>query len=228
MNLQNEPSPYQEHQRVGRQPYADYLPYHSQRYYNCDCETRPRPRTSSAPSGYTVTRYRDASCGCSDPILGAGGGGPSERRNTISAGTDPIPRQQLVETQYRSIGTGQDAEYPAITQRSHRPTKVYIYPVHPQTPPGSRSASPERLYRRRGGLSSSQDEQQEYDSRETRRKSRDVEQQTGPVGSPRYHNMSTSAGQGPMQTQTEPSGGKPRYYWSDQLSNADWVYRPLK
>ncbi|KAH0626070.1 hypothetical protein JD844_000789 [Phrynosoma platyrhinos] len=222
MNVQNDHLPYKEHQRVGRRPYPDHPTYHSPHCDNCEYETRYRPRTVSAPAAHVI-RYRDVACGSSEPMLSSGS---NERRNTLGVVNELYPRTQVGETQYHSAGPSPDAEYPgANLTRSRRPTKVYIYPVHPQTPPGSRSPSPERLQRRRGTLGL--EEMQEYEPRD-RRRSREVEQQGGGMpGLSRFHNMVTGMTTG-TAAQTEPPNTKQRHVWPEQPAGPDWVYRPLK
>uniref|UniRef100_A0ABM5EJ27 Uncharacterized protein n=1 Tax=Pogona vitticeps TaxID=103695 RepID=A0ABM5EJ27_9SAUR len=220
MNVQNE-----EHHRVGRRPYPDYLPCHPPRYYHpCDCENRSRPRTALAPAGYApIVRCRDVAVGTSEPMLYQGS---QERRNDMAVGTEFYPRTQVGETHYRLLGPSHDAEYTGgPPPRSHRPTKVYIYPVHPQTPPGSRSASPERLHRRRGATTGSQeDQQQEFETQEPRRKAREPEQHARGAP-PRFHTVATSVLQ--RAAQTEASGPKQQHPWSEAPADSDWVYRPL-
>ncbi|XP_053119982.1 uncharacterized protein LOC128330732 [Hemicordylus capensis] len=272
MNLQNETSPFGEQPRFGRRLYPDYPPLPSPRYFNCECEARPRLRTASAPSAYAVTRYRDVGCGSSEPILSANGSAPAPQTNALVGPVpDPFPRPPVGETPYHAAGAAEQAEYPRVPQRSHRPAKVYIYPVHPQTPPGSRSASPERLHRRRRALTSSQEEQpRDRSSRERHRRAREPEPHQGipslsrlqtlsnTVGGPSgpgmgshnmggpgmgshnvggpgmgSHNMSVpgmgSHNVGPKLSPLEPSPGKKRYLWSDQItSTPDWVFRPAK
>lgn len=197
MNLQNEKLPF----RAGRRSYADYLPPH---YYKYDSDSRPRTRRASAPS-----RFREASVGSSDPIVGA-----APKRRSTAAGTETAARQIAEEAERPERG------------RSRKPAKVYIYPVNPQTPPGSRSSStgrsPRRGRRRRHATTSSQEERRE--ARRARRKAREAEK-AGPM-TLQYQPGSTNVAQ--RHAQTEPPTGKPRYYWSDQVSNADWVYRPVK
>ncbi|XP_061446267.1 uncharacterized protein LOC133366793 [Rhineura floridana] len=222
----------EDHRRLGRRPCPDCPPcHHPPRYYNCDCESKPpqqpRPRTASAPSAYTVTRCRDVACGSSDPMLAADG---NEHRASVGVGTaDCYPRapQTGPEAQFRALVTAdQEIEYNAgITPRSRRPPKVYIYPVHPQTPPGSRSASPERNFRRRGTVAPvALEEPQDYEVRQPppRRKARDSDQPVSlPVPAPRFHSASSSApGQG---VQTEAPNVKPQ-----AIGASDWVYHPLK
>ncbi|XP_077169029.1 uncharacterized protein LOC143825011 [Paroedura picta] len=224
MNLQNDNVPY----RAGRHSYPGYPPSLPPRYYQYEREGRLRPRRASAPSAYAA-RYRDTGVGSSDPILGASRGNTPERRSTV-AGTEMAPRQHAGEAQYHSMGTGPDAEPTGRRSRSRRPAKVYIYPVHPQTPPGSRSTSPERPSRRhrrrRRAITSSLEDQEAPEPRTPSRRSRDAEQQTASPAALRYHAGSTDITQG--QGPTEPPTGKPRYYWSDQVSGADWVYQPVK
>lgn len=215
MNLQNENPPY----RVGRRPYADYPPLPPSRYYAYESKSRPhaRSRRASAPSAYAVTRYRDASVGSSDPNFR----GNTPERRSVAAGTEPPPRRHTGEVQHRATGPGPEAEPPP---RSRRPAKVYIYPVSPQTPSGSRSSSPERRsrrhHRRRRVKTSSQEEQQK--GREARWKAREAKQTTPSPMTLHYQAAGTNI------AQPEPPTGKPRYYWSDQVSGADWVYQPAK
>ena len=57
--------------------------------------------------------------------------GSQERRNDTAVGTEFCPRMQVGETHYRLVGTSHDDKYPGgPTPRAHRPTNVYIYPVH--------------------------------------------------------------------------------------------------
>ncbi|XP_053218202.1 uncharacterized protein LOC128400166 [Podarcis raffonei] len=224
MNLQNEPFPCREHQRLGRRPCPDYLPCHALRCCTCDCDPRQRPRTSSAPS--PVTRCRDVACGSSDPMLASGSS--NDHRNSMAVNPDYFSRLPASDNQYRS---GPEAEYPGTTGR--RPTKVYIYPVHPQTPPASRSGSPERSYRRRGTIVTTPEEQPvEYEPRESsRRKSRAEPEQLlnsplSPPAAPRFH----SIGGGPLPGTAPPEtpSAKPRYSWPEPAAVSDWVYRPVK
>ncbi|KAJ6654874.1 hypothetical protein lerEdw1_006345 [Lerista edwardsae] len=166
--------------------------------------------------------------------------------------SDPFPRTPVADTYYRPGVSGQEADFPqavptptaASTPRSRRPAKVYIYPVHPQTPPGSRSASPERSYRRR---TPGQEELPEFEPRETRRKAREAE--LGMSAPPRFHTAATPAGKS-MPREAElgmsaparfhtlgtpagqstplPADPKQRLFWNEQPSVQDWVYRPLK
>ncbi|XP_042330079.1 uncharacterized protein LOC121934096 [Sceloporus undulatus] len=234
-----------------------HLPHHPPHCDNCGCETRYRPRTASAPAAY-ITRYRDVACGSSEPMLFLSSnerrntlGVVNEiyprtqeiyprtqeiyprtqeiypRTQEIYPRTQDIyPRTQVGETQYHTMGTSPDAEYPGTNlTRSRRPTKVYIYPVHPQTPPGSRGASPDRLHRRRATLGP--EEMQEYNPRE-RRKSREVDRQSGGVpGLSRFHNLVSEMTTG-MAVQTEPPNTKQQQTWPEQMPTSDWVYQPLK
>ncbi|XP_062813378.1 uncharacterized protein LOC134292414 [Anolis carolinensis] len=197
MNVQNEDK---EPRRAGRRPYADYPP--------CEyCECEHHHPANPPPTAPAVVRYRDVACGTSETMFYPGS---NERRNTIGPAT---------EMQY------QDVEYPAgAGTRTRRPTKVYIYPVHPQTPPGSRAASPERAYRRRGTVT---EEGPEYEVREQRRRS--PRESTAPVtaspGLTRFQNLAAS-----VAAQTEGAGAKSKTTpaWPDLTGGSDWVYRPLK
>ncbi|KAL8177041.1 UNVERIFIED_CONTAM: hypothetical protein K2H54_041092 [Gekko kuhli] len=223
MNLQNESGPY----RLGRRLYADYPPALPPRPYKYEGESRLRLRRASAPSAYAATHFRDAGVGSSDPVVGGGGGRAPERRST-GTGTDLVPRRRAAEAQYRSAGPGPDAERPS---RSRRPAKVYIYPVHPQTPPGSRSSSPERTSRRRrrrrGALASSQEDQQASEPRRAHRRSREAGQQTSPTAL-RYHEGSTNIALEPVETEPRAGKSRTRYYSVDQVAGTGWVYEPVK
>ncbi|CAM4320314.1 unnamed protein product [Lepidochelys kempii] len=85
-------------------------------YHNCTC-----PRAASASSA--LPRY------ASQPKL---------RPATVSRGTDarPVPGVRFRPTSREELVlSGAESQH-------QRPTKVYIYPVHPETPPGSRDPSP--------------------------------------------------------------------------------------
>ncbi|XP_025031019.1 uncharacterized protein LOC112542430 [Python bivittatus] len=231
MNLEGGHFRCREHQQMRRRSCADYPPCGSPRYYSCDCENRHRARTSSAPSAYPIPHYRDVACGTSDLIVNVPA--DAERRN-VGIATEPYPRTPVAETQRRSMVTGQDADYPPAGQHSRRPARVYIYPVHPQTPPGSRSPSPERAHRRRAV---SQDEQADYEAREQRHRAREPEalapatpqQQVATGGPPRFHNVVSSIMQ-TGATPAEPGGAntKQRQPRAETPPGSDWVYRPLK
>ncbi|KAJ7313262.1 hypothetical protein JRQ81_004546 [Phrynocephalus forsythii] len=235
MNVQNEPPPppCKEPPRVGRRPWPEPPPCHHHHphllrcCHPCECETRCRPRTASAPSGYApVLRYRDVAVGSSEPMLSPVGS--HDRRNhDVAVATEYYPRAPVGETHYRLVGAGSEADYPdGPTARSRRPTKVYIYPVHPQTPPGSRSASPERIHRRRAALTSSQEEAPgEFEPREAPRKAREPEPPAGRGG--RFRTVATSVLQRAAQ-QVEGSGAKTARTWPESPAGSDWVYHPVK
>uniref|UniRef100_A0ABM5EJM7 Uncharacterized protein n=1 Tax=Pogona vitticeps TaxID=103695 RepID=A0ABM5EJM7_9SAUR len=226
LNVQNKHLPCKEHLWVGRRPYPDYPTCHPPRYYQpCDCENRYRLRTASAPAAYApIVRCRDVADGASEPMLYPGS---QERRNDMAVGTEFYPRTQVGDTRYRLVGASHDAEYTGgLRPRSHRPTKVYIYPVLPQTPPGSRSDSPERLHRRRGATSGSEeDQQEEFETQEPCHKAWEPEQQARGTP-PRFHTVATSVLQ--RAAQTEASGPKQQHPWSEAPADSDWVYQALK
>ncbi|XP_026578988.1 serine/arginine repetitive matrix protein 1-like [Pseudonaja textilis] len=215
--------------RHHRHSCPDYLPCCcSPRYYNCECDNRPRPRprTSSAPSAYPSPRFRDVAVGTSDLLTNV----PTEDRRNTLVSTEPYGRTAAAEAQRRSIASGQEAEYLPPGQHSQRPARVYIYPVHPQTPPGSRSPTPERAHRRR---TLSQDEQAEFMAREQRR-GREPEPPTPATqqlqvsaGSPpRFHNIVNTLMQaGAPPTEGRAAGAKPRLSRAETPPDTDWVYR---
>lgn len=264
MDLQQPDSyPPREHRRTGRRSHPDCPPC-PPRHCHCECEWRPRPRPASAPSGYGVARYRDVGVGNSDTLLAERAA--AERRvatpqlnvplgapmpMAAPLGSDPFPRTPGAEPYYRSGVPGQEADFSQAmpptatsTPRSRRPAKVYIYPVHPQTPPGSRSTSPERSYRRRPA---GQEEMPEFEPREQRRKAREAE--FAMSAPPRFHSMGASAVKGmpreadlgmsaptrfhsmgapAAQSTPLPADPKQRLFWNEQPSVQDWVYRPVK
>ncbi|XP_053861658.1 translation initiation factor IF-2-like [Malaclemys terrapin pileata] len=87
-------------------------------YHNCTC-----PRASSAPSALP----RDASRRKLRPA-------------TVSRGTDarPAPGVRFGRASREELSSS------GGESQRQRPTKVYIYPVHPETPPASRDPSPRR------------------------------------------------------------------------------------
>lgn len=222
MNLESGHFRCREHRH--RHSYPDYPPCSSPCYYNCECDNRPRPRTSSAPSAYPAPHFRDVAVGTSDQVVTI----PTEERRNTLVPAEPYVRAPVGEPQRRSIASGQEADYPV----SRRPARVYIYPVHPQTPPGSRSPSPERAHRRR---THSQDEQAEYEAREAResRRARESETPTPAMqqlqvptgGPPRFHNVVNTI----MQTGTTPTEGgaasTKRLSRAETSPGSDWVYR---
>ncbi|XP_058036477.1 uncharacterized protein LOC131196967 isoform X1 [Ahaetulla prasina] len=224
MNLENRHFRCREHCHH-RHSYPDYPPCSSPRYYNCECDTRPRPRTSSAPSAYPSPHFRDVAVGTSDLAVNV----PTEERRNTGVSTEPYVRAPAAEPQRRSIASGQEAEYLPTGQHSRRPARVYIYPVHPQTPPGSRSPTPERGRRRR---TLSQDEQAEFEAREQRR-GRESETpapatqqlQVSAGSPPRFHNIVNTI----MQAGATPTEGAAantkRPSRAETPPGSNWVYR---
>ncbi|CAM4707776.1 unnamed protein product [Caretta caretta] len=148
-------------------------------YHNCTC-----PRAASASSA--LPRY------ASQPKL---------RPATVSRGTDarPVPGVRFRPTSREELVlSGAESQH-------QRPTKVYIYPVHPETPPGSRDPSPGR--------------------RELRWK----ESAGRPAGGARQsRDLATdTTEEGAAEKQALPSG-RARYFKVQEPSMQDWVYRPLK
>ncbi|XP_070582722.1 uncharacterized protein [Erythrolamprus reginae] len=224
MNLENSHYRCKEH-RHHKHSHADYPPYNPLCYYNCECDNRPRPRTSSAPSAYPGRHFRDVAVGTSDLMVNA----PTEERRNTVVSTEPYVRPPVAEPHRRSIASGQEAEYLPTAQHSRRPAKVFIYPVHPQTPPGSRSPTPERPRRRR---TLSQDEQAEFEGREPRR-GREVETlapatqqlQVSAGSPPRFHNVVNAVMQA-GNVPTEGAAASPkRPSRSETPPGSDWVYR---
>ncbi|XP_039355845.1 translation initiation factor IF-2-like [Mauremys reevesii] len=147
-------------------------------YQNCTC-----PRASSAPSALP----RDA-------------GRPKPRPATVSRGTDARPAPGV---RFGRASREELASSGASSQRQ-RPTKVYIYPVHPETPPASRDPSPGR--------------------RELRWKE-DAEGPAGGAGQSRDAATDTADG---AAGKLAPPGGRAQYYKGQEPSMQDWVYRPVK
>lgn len=224
MNLENGHCRCREHHHH-RHSYPCYPHYSVPCYYNCECDNRPRPRTSSAPSAYPGLRFRDVAVGTSDLVVNVP---TEERRNTIVP-TEPYGRIPVAEPQRRSIASGQEVEYPPAGQHSRRPARVYIYPVHPQTPPGSRSPTPERSRRRR---TLSQDEQAEFEAHEPRRGRESetpapaTQQLQVTAGSPpRFHNIVNTIMQAGATPTEGVAAGTKRPSRAETPPGADWVYR---
>lgn len=222
---QDEPRPSHKHPHSTRHPPPNYS-----RYYNYGCECYPRP--ASAPSAYPVVRYKDVGCGTSDTLLKTGSNGMEGQGGPSGVGANDIYTRTLMgETPFHSTGHDADLSTGVGLTRSRRPAKVYIYPVHPQTPPGSRSTSPERSHRRRNTpIPTSEELRGSYEPRELRRKVRDAEEQLGLSNIQRYRSMAASPGRAQPGTpqQADP---KQRFYVTEPLTSTpaqDWVYRSLK
>ncbi|XP_075763406.1 uncharacterized protein LOC142819521 isoform X2 [Pelodiscus sinensis] len=148
------------------------------RYHNCTC-----PRAASAPSAVP----RESSS-------------PKQRPATVSCGTEA---RRGSGVRFRSASREELASSAAESQRQ-RPTKVYIYPVHPETPPASRDPSPGR--------------------RELRWKE---DAATPAEGARQSQDMATNTSDGEAEKPAPPSGHA-RYFKAPEPSTQDWVYRPIK
>ncbi|XP_043359546.1 WAS/WASL-interacting protein family member 3-like [Dermochelys coriacea] len=148
-------------------------------YHNCTC-----PQAASAPSALPRNASR-----------------PKPRPATISRGTDarPVPGLRFHPTSREELALSG-----AKSQRQ-RPTKVYIYPVHPETPPGSRDPSPGR------------------------RELRWQDSAGRPAGGARQSRdpATDTTEEGAAEKPALP-GGHARYFKVQEPSMQDWVYRPIK
>ncbi|XP_074838989.1 LOW QUALITY PROTEIN: transmembrane protein 102 [Carettochelys insculpta] len=119
---------------------------------------------------------------------------PKPRPASVSCGTDARPASGV-----RFRQPSQDELAP---RQRHQPTKVYIYPVHPETPPPSRDPSPGR--------------------REQRWKE---EAGTLARGAGTNQATATDSEDGPPEV---PASGHTRYYKGPEPSTKNWVYRPAE